>query len=230
MVKTKKLLKISIIAISLVVILLALSICFVGCDSTSGCSNTVNLASYRKNSQFFNLPIKVTKATGAPASTKNFRSRMSLCEIFESLSADDKLQTNFCETYIVAKDLSSKNLGYCLIYAKKVDKFNYIASNMACKFYAENNEYSQKEILVPMHLIPSLIGDNILTENKEYEFKSTQEAVVAFYKTYGFEIENSQNGIIVKDTIRLNEGYDHTGTIDSFEIIIKNSSIAFKSI
>ncbi|MEG1663465.1 MAG: hypothetical protein RR338_05705, partial [Clostridia bacterium] len=109
-------------------------------------------------------------------------------------------------------------------------KFNYIASNMACKFYAENNEYSQKEILVPMHLIPSLIGDNILTENKEYEFKSTQEAVVAFYKTYGFEIEYSQNGIIVKDTIRLNEGYDVTGTIDKFEILIKDLSVTFKSI
>ncbi len=221
----------NVLTILLTVVLLSLSVCFVGCNSTTGRNNSVYLISYRHDGQFI-LPIKVSKADSAPDSTRHFKSKMSLYEIYESISADDKLYIVYCDSYIIVQDISVKNLGYCIIYPKQVDKFNYIANNMSYTFQSETNNFSVLEILVPVHLIPALIGNNVLIENKEYEFKSTIESLVSFYEYYGFNIQYSQNGIIVTDTIGrlLGDTNCFDDTINSFEIIIHDSTVAFNQI
>ncbi len=79
--------------------------------------------------------------------------------------------------------------------------FIYIACNMACLFKAIDSEMLLLEILVPMHFIPSLMDDCILIEEKEYVLTASTAEVIEFYKEYGFEIEELQERIIIKDTI-----------------------------
>lgn len=220
-----------IIYLILIIILSGITTCFAGCDSTSGRSNNVYLTSYRYNGEFI-LPIRVVKADMLPNPIRRFKSRMALSAIYDSLCKTDGLQAEYCENYIVVKDLSTKNLGYCIIYPRQENEFNYIASNMACRFHYDKSDSTILQILVPMHFIPSLIEDNVLIENEEYEFKSTKDELISFYSEYDFEVVETQTGIILKDTIGRKFGdlivFDET--VNSFEIVLRDSIITFKEI
>ena len=220
--------------LSIILIISILSICFVGCNNIGGKDNKLLLISYRHNGQFFTLPVKVLKTDAPMDSLRHFKSRMSLHEIYESVISSGSLQAKLCNNYIVIKDLSAKNLGYCIISSKKTGAFNYIARNMAC-FYNNNFSSPQSalvEILIPIHFIPELIEDNVLIENKEYALNATIENVISFYNENGFEVTPSQSGIRVKDNIgRISGGQPYFDEIiNAFEITSRENKIAFAKI
>lgn len=226
MMKTKRIVTI------IVLLLIACSSLLVGCDSTGGRKDSIYLVDYRHNGQFI-LPIAVTKADMPPDSIRHFKTKTTLKEMYDSLCQNNNWQTELFDDYILIKDLSESNLGYCIIYHKQVDnKFNYIACNMSCIFKSNESNVAQLEILVPMHFIPALIGNEIVVEEKEYDFISTKSEIVGFYSGYGFEIYDCNDGVIIKDTIGRTYGNisSFEDTINEFKITISDNKIVFSQI
>lgn len=218
-----------ILIVLLIIILLSLSVCIIGCNSTSGRNSNVYLSTYRHDGLFV-LPIKVSMADTPPDSIRHFKSKMSLSEIYNSLCVIDGLRSEHCESFIIVKDLSDKNFGYCIIYPKQVGQFNYIVNNMACIFKSEKSDYLSLEILAPVHLIPALMEDNALIENKEYELKASKGDIISFYLEYEFEVEEFENRILVKDTIgrKIGDKVSFDETINVFEVLIYDTTIMFR--
>lgn len=104
----------------IIIIILLLSVLIfslTGCDSSTGKNNNVYLINYRHNGQFI-LPVMVDKADTAPDSIRHFKSKMLLDDIYNSISVVDNFQTVLYDNFIVTKDLSDSELGYCIIYPK----------------------------------------------------------------------------------------------------------------
>lgn len=215
----------------IILLLSVLIFSLTGCDSSSGKNDKVCLINYRHNGQF-TLPVMVDKADTAPDSIRHFKSKMSLVDIYNSISEVDNFQTVLYDNFIVAKDLSYSELGYCIIYPKQIDKFNYIACNMACLFKAIDSEMLLHEILVPMYFVPSLMDDCILIEEKEYVLTASTAEVIEFYKEYGFEIEELQDRIVIKDTIgrSFGDNISFDETVNAFELSIHDNKITFRQI
>lgn len=222
----------------LTVILISVCLCSVGCNDVGYYSKTVSIQSFRYM-KWFSLPIKAIKYQHLPTSPILFKSKMSLSKIYKSINLNKNFEAVYSEEYILVKDISSLNLGYCLIYHCKNDKFNYAVSNMACYIKNPNNQYSYLEVLVPIHFIPSLMESQILTENQEYNFKSTKNELIGFYQENGYAVTETNNKIIVKDLIgKFHKEQDELGAIidvsdfdsivEVFEIVLNETTLSFR--
>lgn len=219
----------------LFVIILSLSV-FYGCDNTTGPSKNVDLANYRyADKDWFNLPIKVQNSLSLPDPKIRFKSRLSLEEICESLNRAEDYYAEFnydnSTRYVLAKDKSDKNLGYCLIYKEYFDeKFNYVVTNMECRIYSAKSKINGLGYLIPMHLLvtSSIIGENLsIIEGLEYKTSASIDDFANFYRGYDFEVTIEENKLLLEDKIGKGGDCPFDGIASACEIQFEDGVVRY---
>lgn len=174
----------------------------------SGPSNSVYLISYRYANGSMELPIKVQKRYTDPNPARYFKSKWSLDEIYDALCASDDFYAEYHQSvgndFVLAKDISANNSGYCLIYKEYHEKFNYVATNMQCRIYSAKSEINRLGFLIPLHWLPtsSIISEDLsIVEGLEYKTNASIDDFAAFYREYDFEVTIDQNKLLLEDTI-----------------------------
>lgn len=215
--------KIKYLSIPIIILVVLSLLCVPACDSSSGRSKLVTIASYRNNYQF-KLPINVSRKTNSPDSIKYFKSKETLTQICENINIESKYVATERDGYILIHD---EKYGYCIISPAKYNDYNYLITNMSFDFIELNEKYNY--FLVPLHMMSIPFDSGKIIENKEYAFSATKEELINFYKEYGFQIAETDKGMIVVDTIGRYHG-DKTSfsdVVEQFEIILNENKVAF---
>ena len=213
----------------LIILLLFLSFSVVACDSTSGRNNKVYLDTFRHDGQFI-LPVSVTKASISPDSTKYFRSKMSLTQICESVNNSKTYEAIIRQEYVLVRDLSASHLTYCIIKPISYDNYNYLITNMTCRFHTDNSDSHVGYFLVPLYMISVSIENCIVKSGSEYAFSGTKESLTEFYSNNGYKVTETESGISVEDI----KGINYNGTtyfdevVKHFAIDIGDSVVTFR--
>lgn len=209
-----------------IIILAVLSLlCVPACDSTSGRSKLVTIASYRNNYQF-QLPINVSRKTNSPDSIKYFKSKETLTQICENINIEGIYIATECDGYILIHD---EKYGYCIISPAKYNDYNYLITNMSFDFDPVESNKKYDFILAPLHMMSVPFDSGKIIENVEYDFFATKKEVISFYNEYEFQVTESENGIIVVDPIGRFYGNETSfdAVVEQFGIRLNENKIAF---
>lgn len=201
----------------------------------SGPSNSVYLISYR---YFVNgsmeLPIKVQKRYTDPDPARYFKSKWSLGEIYDALCESDDFYAEYHQSvgndFVLAKDISANNRGYCLIYKEYHEQFNYVATNMQCRVYSAKSEINGLGFLIPLHLLPtsSIISEDLsIVEGFEYKTNVSIDDFANFYREYDFEVSIDQNKLLLEDIIGRGGDYPFDGIACACEIQFGDGIVRF---
>lgn len=214
----KKLLQIAIIFI-----LIISAACLIGCDSTGGRSDRVTIPTFRNDRQF-EFPVRVSKATMEPSSTKYFKSKQSLTQICDGINAGGNYVATERDGYLL---IYKQAYGYCVIAPTEKGTYNYFITNMALDFHPSDQKYSF--LPVPMYMISIPLDASAIIPGAEYAFSGSKEDLVDFYREYGYRIAETDNGMVISDPIGRFYGdiVSFDDVVESFEIKISGNKLAY---
>lgn len=157
----------------------------------------------------------------------------------KKIASDENFEAILTDEYILVKDKSTANLGSCLIYPKKHERFNYAISNFVCMVKEKGSDYKYLKLLAPLHFLPELLETQNILEDHEYEFTSNKTELIEFYQDCGYEVVDNGNTLQVKDPIgRIRKTTDDWGVlfevndfdevVQLFEITLNEGKISFE--
>ena len=225
MTKTTKKISALVLSVSIIIFIILSLLCLSACDSSGGRSNIVTIDSYRGNYQF-QLPINVSKKTNPPDGIKYFKSKESLTEICVNINEDGKYTATEYDGYIL---IHHEEHGYCIIAPSEKDKYNYLITNMAFLANTVEGKELYKQILVPLHMLDVSFDSGTIIEGVEYIFSATKEDLKNFYIEYGFQVEETNDSLVVTDPTGRFYG-DMTSfddVVEQFEIRLDDNKITF---
>lgn len=155
---------------------------------------------------------------------------MSLTQICESVNNSKTYEAIIRQEYVLVRDLSASHLTYCIIKPISYDNYNYLITNMTCRFHTDNSDSHVGYFLVPLYMISVSIENCIVKSGSEYAFSGTKESLTEFYSNNGYKVTETESGISVEDI----KGINYNGTtyfdevVKHFAIDIGDSVVTFR--
>ena len=195
------------------------------CDSTSGRSDTMSVTSFRDGNDIFVLPIKVSKANSGPEILRLFKSKMSLDEIYVSISDGTDYNVSKGDGYILVTNASGTLTQYAYIAPYEGDRgtFNYLATNMGLLFTDPEADMPHLKILVPLPLIGVPASSAEVVSGNEYPLYGTIEEIKDFYTSCGYAVTETETGIDLTDVT----GIKYIDGKVSYDDLLVNFTITF---
>lgn len=195
------------------------------CDSTSGRSDTMSVTSFRDGNDIFVLPIKVSKANSGPEILRLFKSKMSLDEIYVSISDGTDYNVSKGDGYILVTNASGTLTQYVYIAPYEGDRgtFNYFATNMGLLFTDPEADMPHLKILVPLPLIGVPASSAEVVSGNEYPLYGTIEEIKDFYTSCGYAVTETETGIDLTDVT----GIKYIDGKVSYDDLLVNFTITF---
>lgn len=214
-----------IISVTTLILVSVAIFALAACDSTSGRSDTVSVTSFRDGNDIFVLPIKVSKANSGPEILRLFKSKMSLDEIYESISDGTDYNVSKGDGYILVTNASGTLTQYVYIAPYEGDRgtFNYLATNMGLLFTDPEADMPHLKILVPLPLIGVPASSAEVVSGNEYPLYGTIEEIKDFYTSCGYAVTETETGIDLTDVT----GIKYIDGKVSYDDLLVNFTITF---
>lgn len=211
--------------VSIIICVILTLLCLVACDSSGGRGKWVTIDSYRSNYQF-QLPINVSRKTNSPDAVKYFKSKETLTQICENINDGGKYTAIGQDGYIL---IHESEYGYCIVAPANKDGYNYLITNMSFDFDPVESNKKYDFILAPLHMMSVPFDSGKIIEDVEYDFSATKEELISFYNEYGFQVTESENGIMVVDPIGRYYGNETSfdDVVEQFGIRLNENKISF---
>lgn len=211
--------------ISALILISVTAFALAACDGMRGKSDTVSVTGFRDHNDIFVLPIKVLKSNSGPETLRLFKSKMSMDEIYESISAGTEYELIKGDGYILVTNANGPQPEHIYIapYDGEQSAFNYLATNMGFLVTDPEADMPYIKILVPLFLIGVPASSAEVVFGNEYPLYGTKEEIKNFYTSCGYAVTETATGIDLTDVT----GIKYFDGKVSYDDILVNFTITF---